>query len=65
MIEDENKAASPDRAEGGNDTPSPEKGSPGAKHDDDVDDASARRTEQGVDTDANPLAPPINNQPGS
>ena len=51
-------------AEGSDDIPPPERGSPGGnenpKHD-----KAVERVQKGEDTDPNPLAPPVNTQAGS
>ena len=53
-----------DPAEGRDDVPQPEQGSPGAKTDTTHDEA-AEQVEKGKDADPNPLAPPVNTQAGS
>ncbi|KEY99160.1 hypothetical protein EWH08_16600 [Sphingobium indicum] len=53
--------SSQDPAEGRNDVPPPEKGSPGGEADQ-ADDEAAERVEKAEDGDPNPLAPPVNTE---
>jgi len=62
--QDKREGRAQDPAEGRNDIPPPEKGSPGGDESA-VSDEAAEHVEKGKDKDANPLAPPINIQGGS
>lgn len=62
--DDQAKKSSEAPAEGANDIPPPERGSPRGDKKPQHDDA-AKRTEKGEDADPNPLAPPVNTQAGS
>lgn len=54
---------SQDPVEGSNDVPPPERGSPGA--DTKLDDEGPEKTEKDAEGRFNPLAPPVNIEPGS
>ncbi|HUD95823.1 hypothetical protein [Sphingobium sp.] len=62
--ETQQSKSSEDPAEGRNEVPPPEKGSPGQATEE-VDENVAENVEEGDDDDPNPLAPPINTQAGS
>lgn len=65
MNQDQNKQPSSQQpAEGSNDVPPPEQGSPQQGHENAPGEA-AERLEKGEDGDPNPLAPPVNTQAGS
>lgn len=53
-----------DPAEGRNDVPPPERGSPGGNPDE-ADEKMVEQVEKGGDSDPNPLAPPVNTGAGS
>ena len=65
MQQDRKSGQSSDKpAEGRDDTPPPERGSPLAGGDQESDEAE-KRIERGDVKDPNPLAPPVNTQAGS
>ena len=57
--------SSEEPAEGREDVPPPERGSPQPAPDQQEEGAAAKRVEKGQDSDPNPLAPPVNTQGGS
>lgn len=57
--------SSEEAAEGRQDVPPPEQGSPQVAPDPRDDGQAARKVEKGEDSDPNPLAPPVNTQAGS
>ncbi|MFD1106822.1 hypothetical protein [Sphingobium olei] len=64
MTQDHQPDTSREPAEGRPDIPPPEQGSPGGDSGE-VDEETAKRTEQGEHEDPNPLAPPVNIEAGS
>lgn len=65
MQNDGQNKQSPDApAEGANEIPPPERGSPGGTEKP-THDKAAERIQKGEDIDPNPLAPPVNTQAGS
>lgn len=65
MQEDRKSGRSADKpAEGGNDIPPPERGSPNSEPDQESGEAE-KKIERGEVKDPNPLAPPVNTQAGS